>query len=112
RRGFSLNFIRYFLIIFVILFQMSQEKKVYGIEISGIHVPDEVLREIVEWTPHPWETLESFKMVSRGFYHFVYQEFFRKKNQVCLEEFKKDGLSIGYQYDVGAGNDKARELEK
>jgi len=83
------KFIRHFLIIFIILFQVSFEKKIYGVEISGLNVPDEVLREIVEYTPYPLKTIEIFKLVSRSFCLFSYRAFFDLGDQVmdrlCFE---------------------------
>ena len=55
---------------------MSQEKKVYGMKILNIDIPDEILREILEHTPDPLEMIENFKLVSKDFYNFVYREFF------------------------------------
>jgi len=55
---------------------VSQEKEVYGVDILGLNVPDEVLSEVVDYTPYPLRTIDNFKLVSRSFYAFFYRNFF------------------------------------
>src|SRR5689334_9429988 len=83
-----MSFVQYFLIIFIISFQVSHGKEVCSVNISGIEVPDKVLREVVEYTSHPLKTIENFKLVSKDFYHFVYREFGIRNCSTFKEDLK------------------------
>jgi len=108
------NFIRCFLIIFIILFQVSYEKEVYATEAEKtpiLKLPDEILREIVLYAPYPFEIIENLKLVSKYFYDFVYREFFGIIDCLSFKEnlnFKRMLLVFLNQED----QDRVSKIEK